>query len=151
MHKTAGATFLDVFAGSGAVGIEALSRGAVSAVFLEMNRLAVKTIHENLANCHLAEEAEVYSVEAVQGLKILAKKGRKFDIIFLGAPYDSPDLIKALEFLGQPGLFLASGLVVAEHRRRHLLESAYGSLKTFREERYGETVFTFYENSNLSG
>jgi 16S rRNA (guanine966-N2)-methyltransferase len=145
-----GRSFLDVFAGSGAVGIEALSRGARRAVFIEQNRQAVAIIRGNLELTGLAEQAEVFQVEATRGLKLLARKGERFEVVFLGAPYDSPALAKCLEILGSEELLATGAIVIAEHRRQHGIEAGYGALKAGREARYGETVLTFYENSDLS-
>ena len=142
--------FLDLFAGSGAVGIEALSRGAKIAILVELNRKAVKTIRENLKNTEFSDRAEVYAVDVIRALNLLDRKQAKFDIIFLGAPYDSPVLEKALIKLGQANLIKGSGVVIAEHRKQRALQDKYGKLNSFRDARYGETVLTFYESRDLS-
>ena len=149
--KIADCYFLDLFAGSGAVGIEALSREAKIAIFVELNRKAVEIIRENLKNTGVSDHAEVYAVDVIRALNLLDRKQAKFDIIFLGAPYDSPGLEKALVKLAETDLLRESGLVIAEHRKQSKLQEAYGNLKSCRETRYGETVLTFYENRDLSG
>lgn len=133
------------------MGIEALSRGAKIAFLVEFDRKAVQIIRENLASTGLGDEAEVYAVDVIRAIKIFDKKKAKFDVIFLGAPYDSPCLEKALEKLGEGDLLAKDGIIVAEHRKQHKLQGEYIGLKAFREARYGETVLTFYENSHLSG
>lgn len=143
-EKVQDRVFLDLFAGSGAVGIEALSRGARKAVFVELNRKAVAVIHQNLAETGLAGGADVYAKDVLRALKLLARNGEKFDVVFLGAPYDSPALEKALEIIGAADMLREGGILVAEHRRQHRLQEAYGGLKLFRETRYGETVLSFY-------
>jgi 16S rRNA (guanine(966)-N(2))-methyltransferase RsmD len=148
--RTADGCFLDLFAGSGAVGIEALSRGARRAVFVELDRKAVKVIRENLDNVGFSGQADVYAVDILRALDLLERKAEKFDIIFLGAPYDSPELEKGLIKLGAGALVAASGLIIAEHRKQHLLAQEYGSFHAFREAKYGETVLTFYESRDLS-
>jgi 16S rRNA (guanine(966)-N(2))-methyltransferase RsmD len=150
-ERTAGSFFLDLFAGSGAVGIEALSRGAQTAILVERDRHATKVIEENLKTTGLTGLAEVYQIEVDPALNLLARRGQKFDIIFLGAPYDSPALNEALARLGESELLAPTGWIVAEHRKQHQLPDRYGSLKAFREAKYGETVLTFYENGTLSG
>lgn len=150
-EKVEGSYFLDLFAGSGAVGIEALSRGAKIAFLVEFDRRAVQVIRENLASTGLADEAEVYAVDVIRAIKIFYKKKAKFDIIYLGAPYDSPWLEKALEKLSESDLLAKDGVIIAEHRKQHTIQTEYSKLKAFREARYGETVLTFYENSHLSG
>lgn len=150
-NKIAGCYFLDLFAGSGAVGIEALSRGATLSIFVELDKKTVQVIRENLENCGFSDRAEVYALDVIRALKILKHKEAKFDIIFLGAPYDSPKLEEALQQLADGNLLKVDGVVIAEHRRQHKLEGAYGKLQSFREAKYGETVLTFYENCSLSG
>jgi len=142
---------LDIFAGSGAVGIEALSRGAAKAVFVELDRKSVGIIRENLEQVELSDLADVYAVDALRALKLLSRQQLKFDIIFLGAPYDSPALEKGLKKISEADLLRESGIVIAEHRKQHQIQKDYGKLKAFREAKYGETVLTFYEDSNLPG
>lgn len=142
--KSAGSRFLDVFAGTGAVGIEALSRGASIAIFVELNRSAVALIRENLELTGFSDRAEVYAVEAARGLNLLNSKGAKFDIIFLGAPYESPALEKCLSKIGEADMMDAYGVLIAEHRKQHAIAEKFGKLERFREARYGETVLAFY-------
>ncbi|MFH1541834.1 MAG: 16S rRNA (guanine(966)-N(2))-methyltransferase RsmD [bacterium] len=142
--KVVEASFLDLFAGSGAVGIEALSRGAKAATFVELDRKAIAIIKENLAAARLQEPVEIIPLDVIKALKILTKSGQKFDIIYLGAPYDSPALPEALNLIGSAQLLNTKGIVIAEHRRQHQVEDVYGNLKAIRQERYGETVFKFF-------
>jgi 16S rRNA (guanine966-N2)-methyltransferase len=144
MNKVGESDFLDLFAGSGAVGIEALSRGARLAMFVEMDKKSVPVIWENLKSTGFSDRAEVFAVPVSHALKILDKKGAKFDIIFLGAPYGSSNLIDALKFIGDTVPLKEKGVVIAEHRFKYDPGDDYGSLKKFREERYGDTVFSFY-------
>jgi len=137
--------FLDLFAGSGAVGLEALSRGAKLSMFVERERKAVEVIRENIEDLGFSDRSEVYSIDALRALKIFQKNNAKFDIIFMGAPYGSPDLAKALKFIGESGFLSPNGVLIAEHRFKSILEDVYGVLKKIREERYGDTVFSFYK------
>ena len=149
--RVAECCFLDLFAGTGAVGIEALSRGATLAIFVELDKKAVQVIRENLENCGFFDRAEVYALDVVRALRILKRRQAKFDIIFLGAPYGSPNLEKALQELSDSSLLNERGIVAAEHRKQHKLDESFGQLQKFRDAKYGETVLSFYENSNLSG
>ncbi|NQT30059.1 MAG: 16S rRNA (guanine(966)-N(2))-methyltransferase RsmD [Candidatus Saganbacteria bacterium] len=142
--------FLDLFAGSGAVGIEALSRGATLSIFVELDKKTVRVIRENLELCSFSDRAEVYALDVLRALRILKRKGAKFDIIFIGAPYDSPNLEKVLAELSDGSLLNERGIVVAEHRRQHKIQDQYEKLVVFRSVKYGETELTFYESSNLS-
>jgi 16S rRNA (guanine(966)-N(2))-methyltransferase RsmD len=142
--------FLDVFAGTGAVGIEALSRGARLSIFIEIDRQNVEVIRQNLLDTGLLDSAEVFNLEALRALKLLEKKAAKFDIIFLGAPYGSRALDPCLEFIGASGLLKSGGIMIAEHHHKSELGASFGALNQVREERYGDTQLAFYENSHLS-
>ena len=148
--RVADCHFLDLFAGTGSVGLEALSREAQAATFVELDRKTISVLRQNIETCGFKESAEVYAVDVIRGLKILHKNGAQFDIIFIGAPYDSPNLIKVFEYLGQNELIAERGIVIAEHRKQHQIEVQYGGLKQFRSVKYGETELTFYESGNLS-
>lgn len=143
-ERTFEASFLDLFAGTGAVGIEALSRGAQLAFFVELDRGNAALIRQNLELTGFADRGEIYNLDAVRALDILGKKGAKFDLIFLGAPYGSPALEAALVKLPESGLLTAGGVVIAEHRKQSNLPAEYGNLKLAREARYGETVLSFF-------
>ena len=140
-----GCRFLDLFAGSGAVGIEALSRGAEIAFFVERARPTVGFIRENLKTTGLADRAEVFSLEVARALKILNSKPAKFDIIYLGAPYGSADFLPALEFLGNSTLLEPDTIVIAEHHSRDLLPGQFVALHKYRESKQGDTMFSFYK------
>jgi 16S rRNA (guanine(966)-N(2))-methyltransferase RsmD len=147
--RAAGASFLDLFAGTGSVGIEALSRGAKLVIFVERDRRTVNVIRENLRLTELHDQAEVYSIGVLKAVEILNSKKAKFDIIFIGAPYDDPALEKTLKKLGELNLLREEGTVIAEHRKKHELECEYGVLSKFREARYGDTVLSFYKEMNI--
>ncbi len=143
--KVVDSSFLDVFAGSGSVGIEALSRGAKIAFFVEKDKRHVRIIRENLSDFGFSDRSEVYLLDALQGIKILSSKSAKFDIIFLGAPYNSPVLEEALKQLGEMELLNPNGIIVAEYRFKQKIDSEYGKISRFREEKYGDTILAFYE------
>lgn len=135
---------MDLFAGTGAVGIEALSRGASVVFFVELNRQAAALITENLQITGLAGSAEVFTMDALRAVKLLDGKGAKFDLIYLGAPYDDPVLEECLKLIAGSQLLKADGITVAEYRRQQVIAETYGGLSRFREARYGETVLGFY-------
>lgn len=152
-----GSRFLDLFAGTGQVGIEALSRGAELAMFVDSDRKAVSTIWENLNSTALSDRAEVFSSEVLRAIAAFARKKALFDIIFLGAPYTVPVLVPAMEKLAKSDIVKDKGLVIAEHTKRAALSEHYGALAKVREVVYGDTVLSFYrrtlpdENSGISG
>jgi 16S rRNA (guanine966-N2)-methyltransferase len=143
------ATVLDLFAGSGAGGIEALSRGAQAATFVERDTGAVAVLRANLERAHLAgPSATVLRGDAVAWLDKAAAEGHApFDIVLLDPPYDSPDLlIGALERLGRSGSILKpGGLVVAKHFWRAAPPGQVGLLASLRTRRFGDSSLTFYE------
>jgi len=142
--KVVDANFLDLFAGTGAVGIEALSRGARVAFFVERDRKTVETIRENLKTADLYEAAEIYGLDVRRAIKLLNSKGAKFDIIFMGAPYDSPLLEESLKRLSETSLLRPEGVVIAEHRNKQVLAENFNNLSKFRDARYGDTILSFY-------
>lgn len=85
-----GARFLDLFAGSGAMGIEAISRGAGQATFVEQNRQAIACIKENIAAFEIEGQTQIIALDAVRALHSLAKQGSKFDLVYVDPPYDIP-------------------------------------------------------------
>jgi 16S rRNA (guanine966-N2)-methyltransferase len=142
-----GARFLDLFAGSGAAGIEALSRGAASADFVERDATASRTIEANLRATKLAgEHARVVRREVIAWLQSLPPDARRWDVVVLDPPYAEDGLLlRALDLLGSdPGLVAPSGRVVAKHFHRTALPARIGLLASERERRFGETILTFY-------
>lgn len=139
--------FLDLYAGTGAIGIEALSRGAVKAVFVEKNPNTVKIIKENLQTTGLLEQAEILVQEADRAIKIIAGKGEKFEIIFIDPPY-LKDLEKAsLTLIDNNSLLAPGGLVITESSKLDIMPQEVGQLRMFRQEKYGDTVLTFYQDT----
>lgn len=100
-HSIEGARFLDLFAGSGAMGLEALSRGAAKAVFVEQDKGAARCIRENISLLHMEKEATLISSNLFSALKILGKQKEPFDLVYIDPPYGQPelliDVLKALE------------------------------------------------------
>jgi 16S rRNA (guanine966-N2)-methyltransferase len=141
-----GAAVLDLFAGSGAAGIEALSRGSARATFVERDATACRVIAANLARTHLADRARIVTADALAWLRRSgsgAADAGPFDIVLADPPYAGPDVLAAvLEALGP---HLAPGArVVAKHFWRTGPPSHAGLLASERERRFGETALTFY-------
>ena len=142
-----GARVLDLFAGSGAGGIEALSRGAASAVFVEKDPGAVSTIAANLKAASLADaDAEVARADAVSWLARPVAAARPFDIVLVDPPYAERDLLaRVLAALGAPDAPLTSGArIVAKHFWRDRPPDRIGLLASERDRRFGETALSFY-------
>lgn len=106
--------FLDLYSGSGAIGIEALSRGAKTAVFVENQREAVCCIKDNLEKTGFTPRAEILPMDTLSGLKALEQKKKSFDIIFMDPPYGKEEEQKVLDYLKQTALLKEEGIVIFE-------------------------------------
>jgi len=145
--KIEGCVFADCYAGSGAVGIEALSRGAQKAYFLESNSQAVQIICANLKvlGIKYKEEAEVLSMAVTNALKKLSHRDVQFDIAFLDPPYDAvEEYTRSLQWLGAGSLLAPEAIVAAEHDKRYSLADSYGCLHCTRTLRQGDAVLSFF-------
>ncbi len=139
----AGVVFLDAFAGCGAVGIEALSRGAKEAVFVERSRGAAAVLAANLELCGLSGDAEVIRAPWAGALRRLAGPGRQFGIAFFDPPYDWPEAHTCLEGLTEHGLLEPAGIAIIEHRRATPPQQAVG-WRLRRTVEVGDTSFSFF-------
>jgi 16S rRNA (guanine966-N2)-methyltransferase len=144
-----GSRFIDLFAGTGAIGIEALSRGAAEVVFIENHAPAVTLIRRNLESLSITTGVSVLAVDALRGLGLLAARKNSgapaFDHVFLDPPYAAAeDYSRVLEFLGSADIMAPGGIVVAEHRRNFDLPEELGALKRFRVLKQGLAALSFY-------
>jgi 16S rRNA (guanine(966)-N(2))-methyltransferase RsmD len=141
-HRWEGVAVLDLFAGSGALGIEALSRGAAAAVFVESDRTAATAIRSNLATARV--EGEILVAPAARAIKTLAAAGRRFGGVFLDPPYHRGWVDRTLVALEESGLIEAGGWVVVEHGREEEPASRGGTLAHRDTRRYGDTRVTIF-------
>ena len=132
--------FMDVYAGTGAVGIEALSRGASRAIFIEKNRAAVAVIRENLASLDLENRAEVFTSKAAPVLERVSA-----DIVFLDPPYENKDEYDSALMILAAG---PSSVVIAQHSSRLALKPEYGMLRKYRELKQGDNTLSFYSRTS---
>ncbi len=145
-----GAAFLDLYAGSGAVGLEALSRGAQSVTFVERAQPALKALRANLAALGIASGFRIHAGTVASFLRA-AGRGDAFDIVFLDPPYDRSDEYEAVLGVlgGAAGAALAAdAVVIAEHRRKERLEDRYGGLARTRLLEQGDAALSFYAASS---
>jgi 16S rRNA (guanine966-N2)-methyltransferase len=141
------ARFMDLYAGSGAVGIEALSRGAKSATFVERAPAALKVLRGNLARLGLKADFHVHPGSVGAYLRRAPGDAAGFDVIFLDPPYDSEDEYRTtLGLLGgvDAGLLAEDAVVIAEHRRKGKLSEHYGLLARTRLLEQGDAALSFY-------
>jgi len=138
--------FVDLYAGTGAIGIEALSRGARLAVFVESHAASARLIRQNLESLEIRHSAEVIDSEAVPGLEKLAARRLVADFIFLDPPYDdaATEHMRVLEFLDASHLIAPYGFVIAEHHRRMELPQRLRRLERTRLHEQGDAALSFY-------
>jgi 16S rRNA (guanine966-N2)-methyltransferase len=136
--------FLDLFAGTGGIGIEALSRGAPSAVFVEQDRHAAMALEDNIHRLGLTGRASTVRQGVLPALEGLAREGARFGIVFLDPPYASPDGAPALERLARGDCLLPGAVVVAQHSTKAPQPAELGALTLWKSRRFGETTLTFF-------
>ncbi len=140
-----GSEVLDVFAGTGSLGIEALSRGAEHAVFFDKSAECCGVIRDNLANTKLLEWAEVYQTDFAAGIERLFRDKRKFDIILLDPPYNKNFIQETLKLLTKNDIMKDEGMIIAEHSVSDVLPEAFEGLKAVDTRKYGDTMLTIYK------
>ena len=131
---------LDVFAGTGNLGLEALSRGASSAVFIDQRAESIKIIRENAEHTHLEEKTQIIKGESLAILRRLEQNGQRFSLVFCDPPYSKNLCQQVLGFLAEGDLLEPQGLVVVEHAREDDLGGPWGSLLLIRNQTYGSTT-----------
>jgi 16S rRNA (guanine966-N2)-methyltransferase len=151
-----GSFFVDAFAGTGAVGIEALSRGATEVVFIENHAPAATLIKNNLASLDVNIGTRVLPIDVLKGLQLLAKENPPIgaqQILFLDPPYaQAADYDRVLSFAGSATLFLENSLVIAEHRRKFQLPEVVENLQRVRMLHQGDATLSFYRlRKNAAG
>src|SRR5918994_8306 len=141
------ARVLDLYAGTGGIGIEALSRGAESADFVERNAAAAAVVRANLAHTRYADVTRVYQ-EPVSTFLARAERNQTdiapYDLIFMDPPYADPELVATLERVGRPPLVKSTSVLVIGHSPRVTLPQQAGRLQRLRERCYGDSCFSIY-------
>lgn len=142
---------LDLYAGSGSLGIEALSRGVESVTFIDRSNDAIRTIRKNIRNLQLEKNTAVYRNNALRAVEILAKKDEKFDIIFIDPPYDSKDYTKVLKRIQQLNLANEACYIYVEHSptKEYLYDEVYYDV-FFKREYSQEIAVTIFQVKNPS-
>lgn len=137
-----GASFLDLYAGIGSVGIEALSRGANRVVFVEKSKRHVGFLKKNLSLSPFAGRFDLFCMDAIDFLK--REKTDSFNLIFIDPPYEGEEVEKALPLLGEGDMIADDGTVIIQHFHKKILAERIGRLRFIKRYKYGETVLSFY-------
>jgi 16S rRNA (guanine(966)-N(2))-methyltransferase RsmD len=143
-QRTPGARLLDLYAGTGAIGIEALSRGAAHVTFVEANRQALRLLHRNLAACGMEQQTRVCASRVEDFFRRNQPTSGPYDIIFCDPPYDvTIDLMTSIQ-TWDTGWFADDGIVVVEHARKAAIPPTLGWLMPGRRYDYGDTALTVW-------
>lgn len=139
-----GGNVLDLFAGTGGLGIEALSRGMDKAIFVDLDYKSVETVKANLKATGFLGQAEVYKNDAERALKTLAKRGASFDLVFLDPPYRHKNSNKLMERMDELNLLQNQAVLVLEYDSSFEYQDQIGPFKMMRKTEYGEIGITIY-------
>ncbi len=139
------AVVLDLFAGTGGLGIEALSRGASSAVFVDKHRQAIEAVAANVSACSLQERCTIIRKDILRGQGFLRLPDKTFDLVFVDPPYDRGFVNRTLHLLSSSGCMVVGALVVTEHSVRETVAEKTNGLSKIDQRRHGKTFVSFYE------
>ena len=143
-NEIADASFLDLYAGTGTIGIEALSRGAGNVVFVESVRPRGKAISDLIDKLNLGLKASVHCEQVEIFLQRASVTGKTYDIIFADPPYASAEIEKILPLIEKYGILDAQGVLLCEHAAKTVVPDAAGSLRLMKQYRYGDTRLALY-------
>lgn len=147
--QVSGSRFLDLFAGSGSVGIEALSRGAALVVFIDRDSRAAAVVKDNLNNCGFDQARyEVYRNDVFKAIDILERRRAKFDYIYIDPPFTDEEIFdRILHRIDQAKIMNSKGIVIIRTRRKRVLPGDLNFLKAYRVNDYGESTLHYYNRN----
>ena len=140
---TAGKETLDLFTGSGALGIEALSRGAKKVTFIDNDPRCTCIVKENLESLNFTNKAIVLTLDAREAIKYLESKNKKFDLVLADPPYSTANIF--LKILAESDILKNCFVAVIEHHKKDILAGEYAGLIRSKLARYGDTMLSFYK------
>ncbi|GLC87572.1 16S rRNA (guanine(966)-N(2))-methyltransferase RsmD [Lysinibacillus piscis] len=146
-----GGIALDLFAGSGGLGIEALSRGAEHAIFVEKDAKAFQVLQENIKKCRYEEQTELFRIDAKRAVKALVKRDICFHLVFLDPPYHQQEYYDFVQTLVEQGKVQEAGTIVCEHAKEIALPNHFGHFELWRQETYGGTIISIYRCGEKEG
>jgi len=137
---------LDLFAGTGNLGIEALSRGAQQVIFVERNKVVIQIIHKNLKLTQFQTQSQIVVNDVFKSIKWLVRKKLKFDLIFADPPYQDSQCVKLLNTIDENSLLSKSGIFILEHRSKELAAINFKNLVIQKNKLFGNTTISFFTN-----
>lgn len=142
--KIKDASFVDLYAGTGTVGFEALSRGCREVIFIEQSKSLVREIKRIACNLGYSERVKVIRSKADEFLKKISGEKINFDIFFIDPPYFSDEIEKVLPIIGERKLLSEDGLIIVEHSSKKKVPEKFDKLLIYKNYRYGDTMLTLY-------
>jgi 16S rRNA (guanine966-N2)-methyltransferase len=139
-----GGIAVDLFAGSGGLGIETLSRGAAHALFIEKDNRAYQMLQENIKKCRYAEVSELFRTDATRAVKALLKREIEIDYLFVDPPYHKIEYYDLVGTLVDGGKVSEDAIIMCEHSNEVTLPDSYGQFSCVRQETYGSTIISIY-------
>ncbi len=140
---------VDLFAGSGSLGIECLSRGASHSYFVEWFADHVRCIQENLHKTKLTENATIFQKEVTEGIRWIYQQGIKADLVFMDPPYQKQLTESTIELLSQYDIMRKNGIIVAEHGKSEILPEKAGIFLRFKQKKYGDIMISYYRKEEM--
>jgi len=144
-NRITGCSALDLFAGTGNLGLELLSRGGNKVVFVEKYSQALSVLEMNCTSMASPEQYEVIPMDFLDAIKLLSSRGQAFDLVFLDPPYKLGLQSVALRAISASNLLVSEGIVVVEHDKKCLQQDFVGNLVKINERNYGSTGITLYK------
>jgi 16S rRNA (guanine966-N2)-methyltransferase len=146
--KVYGARVLDLFSGTGNLGLESLSRGADWCTFIEKNKNTHKILIENINNLGFKDKSQVYNNDAFEVIEMIGKNTTKYDIIFLDPPYSKGLIEKAILKIDEINLINSDGIIMSEYDENDVIPEAINNFKIYRTEKYGRTKISFWNKED---
>jgi 16S rRNA (guanine(966)-N(2))-methyltransferase RsmD len=143
-----GGVVLDLFAGTGNLGLEALSQGAKKAIFVEKDRNPLRALMRNVDLCGFRDQAEIISQDAEVALKVLRRRAKKVDLIFIDPPYGSGYVDKTLRFINAHDIVNEGGMIVVEHGSAEIPGNQWGKFSLQKRKRLGDTTISIFHWSS---
>ncbi|MCX7885017.1 MAG: 16S rRNA (guanine(966)-N(2))-methyltransferase RsmD [Caloramator sp.] len=149
-NRIQGACILDLFAGSGNLGLESISRGSISCIFCEKDKTTFGYLKENVVSLGFSSKCELYNHDAFFVLKKCSQRNLKFDIIFLDPPYGKDLIIESLKNISHYNLLNNNGIIITEYDENDIIPDKIEDLIKYRTEKYGRVRISFWNKEEIN-